>query len=138
MPDLGGYIWAGAIYEPFSVCVQMSRNVVVSFAEGYSDVLDDKKNRELYDFLQPIRGLYSSRGYIRAWVILGLLQYSVKCYLSSIKKCVRRSIPFKSLIEKLPRKSENLSPIRRRYRITNCHTKLIKEQLKLKQPESCV
>ncbi len=33
----------GAIYETFSVCVHMSRNVVVSFAEGYSDDLDDKK-----------------------------------------------------------------------------------------------
>ncbi len=34
----------------------MSSNVVVSFAEGYSDDLDDKKNRGLYDFLQPIWG----------------------------------------------------------------------------------
>ncbi len=38
-----GYFLEGAIYETFSVCVQMFRNVVVSFAEGYSDVLDDKK-----------------------------------------------------------------------------------------------
>ncbi len=37
----------------------MSRNVVVSFAEGYSDDLDDKKNGGLYDFLQPIWGLYT-------------------------------------------------------------------------------
>ncbi len=38
----------GAIYffpGTFSVCVHMSRNDVVSFAEGYIDVFDDKKNR---------------------------------------------------------------------------------------------
>ncbi len=48
----------------------MSRNVVVSFAEGYRDVLDDK-NRGLYDFLQPIwggGGLYS-RGYTRDFTV---------------------------------------------------------------------
>ncbi len=33
----------GAIYETFSACVHMSRNVVVSFAEGYNDDLEDKK-----------------------------------------------------------------------------------------------
>ncbi len=44
----------GIIFDTFSVCVQMSGNVVVSFAEGCSDVLDDTKYRELYDFLQPI------------------------------------------------------------------------------------
>ncbi len=52
--------------------------VVVSFAEGYSDVLDDKKNRGLYDFLQAIwgggaifeQGLYSSGGYTRAFAVL--------------------------------------------------------------------
>ncbi len=31
------------IFHAFSVCVHMSRNVVVSFAEGDSDDLDDKK-----------------------------------------------------------------------------------------------
>ncbi len=50
-----GYI-RGAAYETFSVCVHMSRNVVVSFAEGHRDNLDDKKNMGLYDFLQPIWG----------------------------------------------------------------------------------
>ncbi len=30
------------VYETFYVCVQISRNVVVSFAEGYNDVLNDK------------------------------------------------------------------------------------------------
>ncbi len=73
MPDLGGYTRAGAMYETFSVYVQMSRNVVVSFAERYSDVLDDKKNGGLYDFLQPIRG---GGGYIRAGAIFGRGLYS--------------------------------------------------------------
>ncbi len=62
----GGYLYTrGAIYETFSVCVHMSRNVVVSFAEGYSDDLNDKKNRGLYDFLQPIWGAIYDGGYIR-------------------------------------------------------------------------
>ncbi len=41
----GGAIYEGLYMrtETFSVCVRMSRNVVVSFAEGNSDVLDDKK-----------------------------------------------------------------------------------------------
>ncbi len=49
------------------MCVEMSRNVGVEFAEGYSEVLDDKKNRGLYDFLQPIWG----GGYIRGGYIRG-------------------------------------------------------------------
>ncbi len=74
--DLGGYIREEAIYESFSVCVHMSRNVVVSFAEGHSDVLDDKKIGGYMIFCSRFGGvLYSSRGYIRAGVILGLLQY---------------------------------------------------------------
>ncbi len=60
----GGYIRAGAIFETFSVCVQMSRNIVVSFAEGYSDVLDDKKIGGYMIFCRRFgatseRGLYS-------------------------------------------------------------------------------
>ncbi len=34
----------------------MSKNVVVSFAEGYSDDLDVKKNRGLYDFRSRFGG----------------------------------------------------------------------------------
>ncbi len=45
MSDLGG---GGYTDETFSVCVQMSRNVVVSIAEGYSDVLDDQKIGAMY------------------------------------------------------------------------------------------
>ncbi len=36
--------------------VQMSRNVVVSFAEGYIDVLDDKKNRGYMSFCSRFGG----------------------------------------------------------------------------------
>ncbi len=65
---LGGAIFGRGLYETFSVCVQMSRNVVVSFAEGYSDVLDDKKIRRYYmifcsRFGGGGWGLYSSRGF---------------------------------------------------------------------------
>ncbi len=53
----------------------MSRNVVVSFADGYSDVSDDKRNRGLYDFLQPIWG----GGYVRGAIYEGLYKrlYSI-------------------------------------------------------------
>ncbi len=69
------YIRAGAIYEPFSVCVKMSRNVVVSFAEGYSDVLDDKKKIGGY-MIFPSRfgGEYSRKVYIGEGGILEHLQ----------------------------------------------------------------
>ncbi len=54
---------------------------VVSFAEGYSDVLDDKKNTWLYDFLQPIW-----RGYIRGGggdgAIHETLQYAILVYFT--------------------------------------------------------
>ncbi len=60
-------------YETFSVCVHMSRNVVVSFAEGSSDVLDDKKNVGLYDFFSRfggyMRGGLYTRGYTRAFTV---------------------------------------------------------------------
>ncbi len=80
MPDLGGGAIFGrmAIYETFSVCIQMFRNVVVSFTEGYSDVSDDKKDRGYMIFLQPIwgamfeQGLYSSGGYTRAFTVTQL------------------------------------------------------------------
>ncbi len=62
-----GAIYEGAIYECFFVCVQMSRNVVVSFAEGYSDVLDDKKIGGYMIFCSRFGGggLYSRGLYTR-------------------------------------------------------------------------
>ncbi len=57
----GGYIRGAIIYETFSVCVQMSRNVVVSCVEGYSDVLDNKKTGGYMPFCSRFGG----EGYIR-------------------------------------------------------------------------
>ncbi len=61
----------GAIYETFSVCVPLSRNVVGSFAEGYSDDLDDKKYGARYMiFCSRFGGLYTTELYARLYSTL--------------------------------------------------------------------
>ncbi len=49
----GGY---NIRHETFSVCVHMSRNVVVSFSEGNSDDMDDKKIGGYMIFRSGFRG----------------------------------------------------------------------------------
>ncbi len=62
------------------MCVHMSRNVVISFAEGYSDVLDDKKI-EVVVIVYGLEGeeAYIRGGYIRG-AIHGTLQYIFSMY----------------------------------------------------------
>ncbi len=69
--------FAKKIYLSIYLCVQMSRNVVVSFAEGYSEVLDDKKIGAIRFFASDWggggaifgQGVYSSGGYTWAFTV---------------------------------------------------------------------